>query len=133
MTQNWKDILVPYKSAPKLAEVTLIDEYGQPLIGIREIRVKSVALKFLSSQDTYGCLCSNLLTSYILNESGSIEHIFSSIKIIDVKGRSGYRQLLNIDSTSYFIQDISEVKFWIQVLIFKAESSKSLNFMFGTA
>ena len=123
---DWNTFLLKYSEKTKKAEKYLCDERGNPLIGLWEVKFKTLNVTLLqdlpprgSREDsTAAVLCCNLLTSVEKsNEDGVIKRIYSPIEIVQLQGSKGHMQTFDLNPNNFYsMHDLSNVQAWLQTL-----------------
>lgn len=113
MPKQWVSILISFDDTEKLARKQLLNELAQPLIGVSELKVVSVILKFTKKTEKIGALCSNLQTNYEISPSGALQRKFSPLKIIKLFENARTEKVVEINSDPIQFSEICEAKFWL--------------------
>ena len=123
---DWKNFLIKYSEKTKKAETSLCDERGNQLIGLWELKFKTLNVTLLQDlppsgsleDSTAAVLCCNLLTSVEKsNEDGVVKRIYSPIQIVQLHGSKGHMETFDLNPTNvYTIEDFSSVSAWLQTL-----------------
>ena len=111
---TWISTVIHYNPVSKLAQKTFCDDLGRGLIGIFEINIKSIALKY--SKDISPILATincNLLSSYEKDNQGTLSRQFSPLAIIKLSGPDGKLETISIKESFQFC-DSSDIKIWLQ-------------------
>ena len=121
----WNTFLLKYSEQTKKAQKYLCNERGNPLIGVYEVKFKTLNVTFLqdhppqtSGEDsTAAMLCSNVLTSVEKDKDGVINRIHSPIELVQLKGSKGHMQTFDLNpNNSFFMHDLGDVQAWLQTL-----------------
>ena len=77
---------------------------------------KTLALKYVNDiPETQCALYSNLLSSYELDNLGTLKRSYSPIQVLQLKGTKDKLQLVSLNHQHYYsFSDISTVKLWLQ-------------------
>ena len=113
---SWRSTLIPYCSSAKLATQSLVDQYGQVLMGCHLVKFIDIYVKLLSDIQTpiVGVLQSNLITDIELSSGGQIKKCFSPIKILTLSGAKNDRKVFSLNQSECFtFSGMSEVKVWL--------------------
>ena len=111
---TWKTTIVRYNPVTKLAESQLYDNFGRGLVGIFEIKINTVALKYRKDiAPIFATLNCNLLSSYEKNNEGTLSRQFSPLAIIKLSGTEGKLETISIKESLQFC-DSSDIKIWLQ-------------------
>ena len=122
---GWNTFLLKYNENTKKAEKYLCNERGNPLIGVYEVKFKTLNVTFLQEHPTKGSgedstaamLCSNVLTSVEKDKDGVLKRIYSPIELVQLKGSKGHMQTFDLNpNNSFFMHDLSDVQAWLQTL-----------------
>ena len=122
---GWNTFLLKYNANTKKAEKYLCNERGSPLIGVYEVKFKTLNVTFLqehppqtSKEDSsVAMLCSNVLTSVEKDKDGVLNRIYSPIELVQLKGSKGQMQTFDLNpNNSFFMHDLSDVQAWLQTL-----------------
>ena len=127
---TWKTILVSYNPTSKLAEKTLCDDIGQPLIGAHEVVFLELHAKLLFEEvePILVTLSSNLISNFELTSDGSLIKTFAPLKFIELKGQKDSTLSVQLDKDIiYTFCGTSNVKFWLQSVSAKKRHSVELN------
>ena len=111
---TWKTTIVRYHPLTKLAECSFTDNLGRGLVGIFEINIKSIALKYRKDiAPIFATLNCNLLSSYEKDNEGTLSRQFSPLAIIKLSGTEGKLETISIKESFQFC-DSSDIKIWLQ-------------------
>ena len=117
MSHHWNNCVVKYDPNQKIAHQQIFDQFGKELFGVYEICVRTLSIKFLENIETHCILACNFLTNFTVSQSGTLERVFSPLRLFALKGNRGTYQIIEIDSSrSYSVSDLQKVKFWVQDL-----------------
>ena len=122
---DWKNFLIKYSEKTKKAEASLCDERGNQLIGLWELKFKTLNVTLLQDlppsgsleDSTAAVLCCNLLTSVEKSNEDGVKKIFMPIQIVQLHGPKGHMETFDLNPTNvYTIEDFSSVSAWLQTL-----------------